>query len=192
ALAVIVLGSTVAAFKSSVVYALQRQNGLRFRMILAFKSPLDYNLPPGEVAFARSVSGDLNDRVLLSPDSVNSAVALVNPSVRFEVPRSDYVEAAFANLGRRGEAARRLAAQKVVDDCDQTPENMTALAELIFDGVDAIIIHDCPGQKGAALVKTLLAEPGAWKLIKRGSGYILFERFLPLPAFTRPDEQPLH
>jgi len=175
-LAMMVLAWTAAAFKASTVYGIAHKPDLHIVRMVDFKSPFEYNLPLPELAFARSITDALNGRDLLGPDDFNAVIGLVNPSVRFEVPRSDYTAYAYSRPGMAAEGITRLQAQQLVDVCDQSPENLKALAWSVSNGVNAIVTRDCPGDSGSAVAKILAAGPGAWTEAGRGYGYILFIR----------------
>jgi hypothetical protein len=156
------------------LYAFNPKAVPHIQQILPFKSPFEYNLPPNELGFARSVTRNLDNRLLLGPDSTNWPIALVNPSVRFEVPRRNYVQHAFANLGKLGEGNRRLLAQRLVESCERTPETLSAFLECINNGVDAIIVRDCPENPTFDFERVLENLPGSWIQGTHQLGYALY------------------
>ena len=141
-----------------------------------FKMPWEYKLPPVELAFARSVSGRLQNKNLLAPQGVSVTLGLINPTIKFEATRFGTTLNILNNAGQYNEGLRREKAQLLVDACARDPEVYAAFLQSLSTGVNAVVTRDCQTTLLPKLADLQELGFGRWLEVERNNGYVLLLR----------------
>lgn len=145
----------------------------------ATKSPLALRLPPDDVAFLAPLRAELAGRRLLAGQGIATSAALLVPSLRLEAARFMDTRHAFANAQREDEGLVRLAAWRWASSCEVDENGARAAAQLVRDGVDALIVRDCGSnaRRERDLARVLeAAGERSFAAVARDHGYALFLR----------------
>jgi hypothetical protein len=145
-------------------------------VLQGLRTPWTYQFGSQELAFSRSVSGQLQGKSVLAPQDVVIVMGLLDPSITFESTRRAQTLHAFRNVGQVDEGVRRSDAQELVYKCVRSPERDEALLRSCQGSVDAVVVRECQAEHLAALVELLASAPGQWEEVERNNGYILFMR----------------
>ena len=151
---------------------------------VSLKPALEYRFAPAEMAFVRSVSPRLDNKVVLAPFDIVSVLGLMNPSVSFEATRGTYMLYGFGGRGDP-EFERRNMAQIYVSRCSPSARGAKALLQSIEQGVGAIIARTCNQSAHPSVAEIEKRMPAAWKVTETSSSYILLESVSAKPPDRR-------
>ena len=164
----VVLAVVLATLGSYHMSVLSADNGTMF------KAAEEYKFRPKDLAFAKIVIGQLQDRNLLASEDMIVVLALMNPTIKLEVARPSETLHAFRNANLEAEGLRRVAAQTLIATGQRSPMGDAALLQSLANGVDAVVL---PQPALPAITAVMERAPGRWAEAAQDSDYVLLLRY---------------
>jgi hypothetical protein len=133
-----------------------------------FKRPGTLQLERYEVRFSRAAGPMLHGTNILAPESIVCALAMLMPELRFESSRPVNDPMKFGEVGLSSEGQKRVQAQRFTN-CEVAPKTWNAFRAALDDGVDTVVLKQCPELDLTVLLTRL---PG-WSVAYQDQDYVL-------------------
>jgi hypothetical protein len=165
--ATLVLLAMVATYSTSV---------LNSAAYIALKSPWEYRLTDNELAFVRTISARLDHANMLATDWIAVNLQLIQPTIRYEAGRTVYTRQVFQDSNLPDEQFRRLAAQRMLEQCTPSAQGANGLRVALRNGLDGIVMRDCGSLFTTYLLLLSTFADAQFIIAERGYGYLWLDR----------------
>jgi hypothetical protein len=133
-----------------------------------FKRPGTLQLERYEVRFSRAAGPMLHGTNMLAPESIVCALAMLRPELRFESSRPVNDPIKFGEVGLSSEGQKRVQAQRFTNG-EVAPKTWNAFRAALDDGVDTVVLKQCP----ALDLTALLTRLPNWRVAYQDQDYVL-------------------